>query len=109
MGNAKQLYRFQKQSERRTEEEVEFEQRVTRWARYRGVGSIKVIGYDGIPDRLFFGIGMLFIEFKRPGNRWKISPAQSYWHKKLGANVVVCNDFEHAKRILTPLIPPSKE
>lgn len=89
----------------RSELEIDLERRVTRWARYRGVGSIKVIGYEGIPDRLFFGKGMLFIEFKRPGNRWKVSPMQKHWLGKLGANAVLCNDYEHAKKLLTPLIP----
>ena len=88
--------------------EKDIEQAACRWGRYREIYNIKLTGYKGIQDRLFWGDGkgMLVIEFKRPGTG-RLSAAQKWWRKRMGSNAHVVDNIEDAKRILKRLIPDS--
>ena len=82
--------------------EKDIEQKTCRWGRTRGIGNIKCTGYVGIPDRLFFGDGMLFVEFKRPGFKHRTTHMQEFWLEKF------VDSFEEAVKYLTPLITNPK-
>ena len=57
------------------------ERKCVKWARERGVQVGKLTECVGLPDRIFFVPGgrPLVPEFKDPGGRGELSPAQA-WH-----------------------------
>ena len=85
--------------------ESSVENPVVRYAEDKGVTSIKLKcpGARGKPDRLFLGEGgkIVFIEFKRPGE--KPSKLQRWWHRhlrSLGFDVRVADSKEEGKEII---------
>lgn len=62
-----------------SEIEANVEKPICRWAEEDGweVRKLKYIARMGAPDRLFYGHGrVVFIEFKRPGDKDKRTPLQ---------------------------------
>ena len=82
------------------------EKSVCRWAKLNDIWAWKltVIGWMGIPDRLFIfpDMTLVFIEFKAPGKEAR--PLQLAMHRKLrqrGFTVYVEDNKEHAIQVLT--------
>lgn len=84
--------------------ESKLEQKATEYAKKLGILSLKlnVQGQIGWPDRIYLYNGrVLFIEFKRPGE--KPRKVQLYVHEKIraqGFNVVATDDLHTARAAL---------
>lgn len=94
--------------------ESSIEKSVVKWAKLRGIDSVKmeIQSYVGLPDRLFLVPGgkPLFMELKRPGS--KAREIQRYAMntlKQKGYDVVVCDNRDDAifhleRRLGTPSV-----
>lgn len=72
--------------------------------------KLNALGSRGKPDQLFVApLGKaFFIEFKRPGE--KLRALQWYWARHLYVRkqlVYICDEYEHAKRILENHMDPA--
>lgn len=76
--------------------EKELEDKCCMYARELGIIAIKLEdnSHKGIPDRLFFHNGKgLFVEFKSPTGKGRLSPEQKFWIEILGESAAVVDDF----------------
>lgn len=84
--------------------EKDLEQECVKYAREAGVRVVKLerTGNDGIPDRMFVKKGgdVLFVEFKNPNGRGRLSESQKDWLDFIGVKAVVCSSFDRFKELI---------
>tara|TARA_Y100001973_G_scaffold82631_1_gene122211 strand:+ start:917 stop:1234 length:318 start_codon:yes stop_codon:yes gene_type:complete len=88
--------------------ETKFEQDFCKCMKESGWQALKLEGPRGWPDRTLLSPegDIYFIEFKNPNGLGVLSPAQSYWMKKLEDMRFKCyviNDIKQAESILSYL------
>jgi hypothetical protein len=88
--------------------ERDIEQQFVRYAESMGFKAkkLRIDGENGWPDRtIFTPVGVLFIEFKKPGGR--LSRKQRKWInalRRLGFVAEVATSFEQARKVLNDFL-----
>lgn len=88
--------------------EKQLEDKCTLYARGKGIIAIKLekTGMVGVPDRLFIAsscdneVKCIFVEFKNPNGKGKLSEYQKFWKYMLKESFFVVDNFEKFKEII---------
>lgn len=96
--------------------EKDLERKLYNRVKKRGGLCIKLVGYNGIPDRLIVMPGghVGFVELKRPDGKGRLTEIQKLWQrdlKELGCFATVFSDKDGIDQLLDEIIcfePPLK-